>query len=97
MVNAFALAKAFCLIRTMKANGMFPAQLFFLQSGIIGWLALLALIVVGIVIIIAIVKVVLIIFPAGSVAGVVWLISGGDNFLAGVAFVIVAVLSILKH
>lgn len=80
----------------MKANDMFPDS-FFLPSGIIGWLALLALIVVGIVIIVAIVKVVLVILPAAIVAGGVWLISGGDNFLAGVAFVIVAVLSILKH
>lgn len=76
---------------------MFPAQFSFLPSGIIGWLVLLALLVVGIVIITAIVKVVLVILPAAIVAGVVWLISGGDGFLAGIAFVIVVVLSILKH
>ena len=96
-VKAFALAEEFCLARIMKANDMFPALLFFLPSGIIGWLALLALIVAGVVIIIAIVKVVLLILPAAIVAGVVWLISGGDKILTGIAFVIVVVLSILKH
>lgn len=56
---------------------------------------LLILLVAGIVIIIIIAKVLLFVLPAAIVAGVVWLLTR-SLFWAGVAFLAVAFLSILR-
>ena len=58
---------------------------------------LLILLVVGIVIIIIIAKVLLFILPAAIIAAVVWLLTGYNLFWAGIAFLAVAFLSILKR
>jgi hypothetical protein len=57
---------------------------------------LLLLLVIGIIIIIVIVKILLFILPAAIIAVVVWLLTG-SLFWAGVAFVVVALISLLKH
>jgi hypothetical protein len=57
---------------------------------------LLLLVVVGLAIIILLVKILLFILPAAVIAFVVWLLTG-SLFLAGVAFLIVAFISILKR
>lgn len=57
---------------------------------------LLLLIIMGIIIIIVVVKILLFILPAAIIALVVWLLTG-SLFLAGVAFLIVAFISLLKR
>jgi hypothetical protein len=57
---------------------------------------LLLLLVIGIIIIIVIVKILLFILPAAIIAVVVWLLTG-SLLWAGVAFVVVALISLLKH
>lgn len=75
---------------------MFPVSLF-LSFGLLGLLALLALIIFGIIIIVVISKILFFILPASIIALIVWLISGGNSVLAGVAFIAVAALSMLKR
>jgi hypothetical protein len=58
---------------------------------------LLILLIIGIVVIIIIAKVLLFVLPAAIVAAVVWFITGGSLFWAGIAFLAVAFLSILKR
>lgn len=57
---------------------------------------LLLLLVIGIIIIIVIVKILLFILPAAIIALIVWLLTG-SLFWAGVAFVVVALISLLKR
>jgi len=76
---------------------MFPATLFLGSFGLMGLLALLVLLILGIIIIVVIVKILFFILPAAIVALIVWLISGGNEVLAGIAFIAIAVLSILKR
>jgi len=59
-----------------------------------GLLGLIGLIILGLVIIF-IIRLVLILIPAAAVAFVVWFFTG-DLWLTGVAFLIIAALSILK-
>lgn len=75
---------------------MFPASLFLGSMGLIGWIVLLALLIIGIIIIIVIVKILFFVLPAAIIALVVWLITGGNEALAGIAFIAVALLSLLK-
>lgn len=75
---------------------MVPTPLFLGSFGLLGLLALLVLVVVGIVIIILIAKVLFFILPAAIIALVVWWITG-ETAYAGIAFIAVAVLSLLKH
>ena len=75
---------------------MFPVLLL---SGILdslSWPILLLLLVLGIAIILIISKIILFIVPAAIIALVVWIISGSGT-LAGIAFVAVALLSVLKR
>lgn len=65
--------------------------------GAFSWLVLLALLIIGIIIIVVIVKIIFFILPAAIVALVVWLVTGGDALLAGIAFIAVAFISILKR
>jgi hypothetical protein len=57
---------------------------------------LLLLLVIGLVIIILLAKVFLFILPAGIIALVVWFLTG-SVFWAGVAFLVVALISLLKR
>jgi hypothetical protein len=57
---------------------------------------LLILLVIGIVIIIIIAKVLLFVLPAAIVAAVVWFLTG-SLFYAGIAFLVIAFLSVLKR
>lgn len=57
---------------------------------------LLLLLIIGIVIVILVVKILLFILPAAIIAVVVWLITG-SLFLAGLAFIAVAFISLLKR
>ncbi|MGC9346254.1 MAG: hypothetical protein ACP5ER_05645 [Candidatus Bathyarchaeales archaeon] len=59
-------------------------------------IGLLILIVIGIIIILLIAKVVFFFLPAIIIAVIVWLFTG-SGFWAGVAFLIIALLSILKR
>jgi len=57
---------------------------------------LLLLLVIGLVIIIVLAKVFLFILPAGIIALVVWFLTG-SVFWAGVAFLVVALISLLRR
>jgi hypothetical protein len=67
-----------------------------LSFGLLGWLVLLALFVIGVTIIVATVKAFFFALPAAVIALVVWLASGSEA-LVGIAFIAIAVLSILKR
>jgi len=58
---------------------------------------LLVLLAIGLIVIIVIAKVLLFFLPAAIIAVVVWFLTGYDFFWAGVAFLVVAFLSILKR
>ena len=57
-------------------------------------LALIILVLIGLAIIVVIIGSIILFFPAAIIALVVWLLTG-DLFLAGVAFLIIAVLMIV--
>jgi hypothetical protein len=74
----------------------------FLQLGlgfglIVDLILLLALVIIGIIIIIVIAKVFLFFLPAAVIAVVVWFLTGYSYFWAGVAFLVVAFLSVLRR
>ncbi|UCE96452.1 MAG: hypothetical protein JSV51_02270 [Candidatus Bathyarchaeota archaeon] len=73
---------------------MFPSVFF--SFGLFGLIALLALLILGIIIIIAVVKILHFVLPAGIIALVVWLLTQNEVY-AGLAFIAVAALSILKR
>jgi hypothetical protein len=58
---------------------------------------LFLLVVIGIVIIVVVAKIILFVLPAGIVALVVWFLTGGSLLWAGVAFLVVAFISILRR
>ncbi len=60
-------------------------------------LILIVLIVIGIVIIVVIAKILLFILPAAIVAFVVWWLTGGSLFWAGIAFLVVAFISLIRR
>jgi hypothetical protein len=57
---------------------------------------LILLVVIGIVIIIVLAKILLFILPAGIIALIVWFLTG-SFFWAGVAFLVVAFISLLRR
>jgi len=59
-------------------------------------IALLILLVIGLIVIIVIAKVIFFFLPAAIIAAVVWFLTDFSLFWAGVAFLVVAFLSILK-
>lgn len=72
----------------------------FLQLGlglIFDIIILLVLLAVGIIIIIVVAKVLFFFLPAAVIAVVVWFLTGFSLFWAGVAFLVVAFLSILRR
>jgi hypothetical protein len=75
---------------------MVPPSLFLGSFGVLGVLVLLALVIVGILIIIVIAKVLFFILPAAIIALAVWWLTE-EAVYAGIAFIAVAVLSLLKH
>jgi len=58
---------------------------------------LLLLVIVGIVIIVLIAKILLFVLPAAIIAAIVWFLTGGSLFWAGVAFLVVAFISLLRR
>lgn len=76
---------------------MFLEPFFIGSFGLIGLLASLALLIVGIIIIVVLAKVLFFLLPAAIVAVIVWLTTGGNEILAGIAFIAIAVISILKR
>jgi hypothetical protein len=72
----------------------------FLQLGlglIFDVILLLVLLAVGIIIIIVVAKVLLFFLPAAIIAIVVWFLTGYSFFWAGVAFLVIAFLSVLRR
>jgi hypothetical protein len=65
-----------------------------LGLGSVDWVFLLILVIIGLVIIVLI-KLFLVLIPAILVAVLVWFLTGGDLFWTGIAFVVVALLSII--
>jgi hypothetical protein len=65
-----------------------------LGLGSIDWVFLLILVIIGLVIIVLI-KLFLVLIPAILVAILVWFLTGGDLFWTGVAFLVVALISII--
>lgn len=79
----------------------FPVFMIFVMSildsiglGGVDWVFLLVLVIIGLVIIVLI-KLFLVLIPAILVALLVWFLTGGDLFWTGIAFVVVALLSII--
>ncbi|HLN45184.1 MAG TPA: hypothetical protein VK209_05705 [Candidatus Sulfotelmatobacter sp.] len=66
-------------------------------TGIPSILVLILLLIIGIVIIILIAKIVLFILPAAIIALIVWFLTGGSLFWAGIAFLIVAFISLIAR
>lgn len=58
---------------------------------------LTALVFIGLLIIVFVVKLLLVFFPAIIIAVVVWFLTGGSLFWAGVAFLVVAIVSIARR
>ncbi len=67
-----------------------------LPGGLFDIVLLAILLLIGILIIILIAEVLLFILPAAIVAVVVWFLTG-SLFLAGIAFLIVALISLIKR
>lgn len=65
--------------------------------GLIGLLALIAFFIIGIFVIIFVAKVIFFVLPAAIIALIVWLLTGGNELLAGIAFLVVAVLSLTRR
>jgi hypothetical protein len=65
-----------------------------LGLGSVDWVFLLILVIIGLVIIVLI-KLFLVLIPAILVAVLVWFLTGGDLFWTGIAFVVVALLSLI--
>ena len=65
-----------------------------LGLGSIDWVFLLILVIIGLVIIVLI-RLFLVLIPAILIAIVVYFLTGGDLFWTGIAFLVVAALSIL--
>lgn len=66
-----------------------------LGLGSIDWVFLLILVVIGLVIIVLL-KLFLVLIPAILIAIVVYFLTGGDLFWTGIAFLVVAALSLLS-
>jgi hypothetical protein len=66
-----------------------------LGLGNIDWVFLLILVVIGLVIIVLI-KLFLVLIPAVLIAIVVYFLTGGDLFWTGIAFLVVAALSLIS-
>lgn len=65
--------------------------------GIIGLFALILLMIIGIFVIIFIAKVFIFILPAAIIALVVWWLTGGNEVLAGISFLVVCIISIARR
>jgi len=66
-----------------------------LGLGGFSWTFLIALVVIGLVIIVLI-RLFLVLIPAVIVAAIVYFLTGGDLFWTGIAFLVVAALSLLS-
>ncbi len=58
---------------------------------------LVILLIIGVVIIVVLAKLLLWALPAIIIAAVVWFLTGGSLFLAGIAFLVVAVISLARR
>ncbi|WNZ29100.1 MAG: hypothetical protein IAX21_10800 [Candidatus Bathyarchaeota archaeon] len=65
--------------------------------GILGILGLLLLLIIGIFIIIVVAKVFFFVLPAGIIALIVWWLTGGNELLTGITFLVVAILSLTRR
>jgi hypothetical protein len=63
-------------------------------AGIVGFIGLIVLVIIGILVIVLVVGALIVLLPAIIVAIVVWFFTG-SFFLAGVAFLIVAIISLV--
>jgi hypothetical protein len=75
---------------------MVSTSLFLGSFGVLGLLALLGLVIIGIILIIVIAKVLFFVLPAAIVALAVWWLTG-ETVYAGIVFIAIAVLSLLKR
>jgi hypothetical protein len=67
-----------------------------LGLGSIDWVFLLILVIIGLIVIVLI-RLFLVLIPAILVALLVWFLTGGDLFWTGVAFLVVALLSLIAR
>jgi hypothetical protein len=67
-----------------------------LGLGNVDWVFLLILVIIGLIIIVLI-RLFLVLIPAILVAILVWFLTGGDLFWTGVAFLVVALLSLIAR
>jgi len=75
---------------------MFP-ELLIGSYGVTGLLVLFLLLVIGIIVIIFVAKVAFFVLPATVIALVVWWLTGGNEVYAGIAFLVIAVISLAKR
>lgn len=80
----------------MDFNGFLMVLFYVLGSFTLDLVALIILVVIGLIIIAAI-KLFLVLIPAVLVAIIVYLLTAGDLFWTGVAFLIVAALAIIAR
>lgn len=83
-----------CLIFIKLKDNIMSFLLLVGSYGILGILALSLLLIIGIIFIIFIAKVLFFILPAGIIALVVWWLTSGNELLAGIAFLFVAIISL---
>ena len=62
-----------------------------------GILGLVLLVIIGIFLIIFVAKVIFFVLPAGIIALIVWWLTGGNELIAGAAFLVVALFSLMKR
>ena len=65
-------------------------------SGLLGLLLLIVFVAVGLIIIVFVIKAVLFLLPAAIVALIVWFITG-SHLLTGLAFLLIAAISIARR
>jgi hypothetical protein len=79
------------VIQALWSTPLFVGESFF--NGVVGALGGVVLLIIGVLIIILIVAAAIVILPAIVIAFLVWLFTG-SFFFAGVAFLVVAIISI---
>jgi hypothetical protein len=84
---------SFTLLQVLGFLGIIPLQVL---GPLIDIAVLVLLLVIGLVIIIALAKVLLFVLPAAIIAIVVWFLTG-SIFWAGVAFLVIALISLVMR
>ncbi len=91
----YLLNLSFIAVSLLDNTVLMTIILFVLGNFTFDLTALIILVIIGLIIIVLI-KLFLVLIPAIIVAAIVWFLTGGNLFWAGIAFLVVAALSILS-